>query len=489
MEQAAELEAQAEALQETTSALRERTTVAEAAQGAAEVASGRAAALLRLDDRLRESGSADEMAYAGADVLGRTLHAMRAGYGRLSADGEHYVIARDWTAPGARSVPGGFHVADYGAAYARRLRNGDVVAIADLAADPLTADIAAKYVAHGAHAQLAVPLVRHGRLSGLLYVHAGGVRPWRPDEIAFAREVGERTWAAVERVEAEARERQTYAEAQTARAEAEQANHAKSDFLAVMSHELRTPLNAIGGYAQLMELGLQGLVTPEQLTALGRIQRGQQHLLGLINAVLNYVKLEAGHVEYQAADVPAAEALAEVAALVGPQALARGLTLTVAPCAPAPGQASAAGAAGGALQPAALGADALVARGDPEKVRQVLLNLLANAIKFTPGGGTVTVACGRAPDGRVTFLVADTGRGIPAHQLARVFEPFVQVDQRLTRTEDGTGLGLAISRDLARGMNGDLTVESTPGVGSTFTLTLPVSGTLAVMPPAGPDSE
>jgi signal transduction histidine kinase len=237
-----------------------------------------------------------------------------------------------------------------------------------------------------------------------------------------------------------------------ARAEAEAANRAKGDFLAVMSHELRTPLNAIGGYAQLMELGLQGPVTPEQLAALGRIQRGQQHLLGLINSVLNYAKLEAGHVQYEAVDVPAAEALAEVAALVAPQARAKGLTLAAGPCAPE-----------------------LVARADPEKVRQVLLNLLSNAVKFTRAGGTVTVGGARAADGRVALTVADTGRGIPADQLARVFAPFVQVDQRLTRTEEGTGLGLAISRDLARGMGGDLTAESTPGVGSTFTLTLPAA--------------
>ncbi|GJG87316.1 hypothetical protein tb265_24970 [Gemmatimonadetes bacterium T265] len=264
--------------------------------------------------------------------------------------------------------------------------------------------------------------------------------------------------------------------AEAARGEAERANHAKGEFLAVMSHELRTPLNAIGGYAQLMELGLHGPVTPEQLAALGRIQRGQQHLLGLINAVLNYAKLEAGRVAYDAADVPAAELLAEIAALVAPQARAMGLVLAVAPCVPAPG------ATGDAA--------ASVARADPDKVRQVLLNLLSNAVKFTPRGGTVTLACGPAPaarvpgDGapggdpggrRVTFAVADTGRGIPADQLARVFEPFVQVDQRLTRTEEGAGLGLAISRDLARGMGGDLTAESAVGAGSTFTLTLPAA--------------
>jgi signal transduction histidine kinase len=245
-------------------------------------------------------------------------------------------------------------------------------------------------------------------------------------------------------------ERVARAEAEAARRGAEAANRAKSDFLAMMSHELRTPLNAIGGYAQLMELGLHGPVTPDQVAALDRIQRGQQHLLGLINAVLSYAKLEAGHVEYRAADVPADEALAEVVALVAPQAHAEGLALTVGAC-----------AAG------------LAVRADAEKLRQIVLNLLSNAIKFTDRGGAVTVGCAPLDDGRVALTVADTGRGIAADQRERVFEPFMQVDQRLTRTEEGTGLGLAISRDLARGMGGDLTVESTLGVGSTFTLTLP----------------
>jgi signal transduction histidine kinase len=200
---------------------------------------------------------------------------------------------------------------------------------------------------------------------------------------------------------------------------------------------------------------LYGPVTAAQRDALNRVQRAQRHLLGVINGVLNYAKLEAGRVRYETGDVPAAEALADAAALVAPQAHAKGLSLEVGPCAPA------------------RDGTPLVARADREKVDQVLLNLLANAIKFTAAGGTVTTAGRRLPDGRVALAVADTGRGIPADQLARVFEPFVQVDQRLTRAEEGTGLGLAISRELARGMSGDLTAESTVCVGSTFTLTLP----------------
>ena len=275
--------------------------------------------------------------------------------------------------------------------------------------------------------------------------------------------------------EAEAALRAALAAADAARVEAErervraaEANRAKGEFLAVMSHELRTPLNAIGGYAELLELGIRGPVTEAQRADLARIQQSQQHLLGLINEVLNYARLESGTVAYATADVPVAPALAAAEGLLAPQARAKGLTLAAPRC---PANA--------------------VARADPDKLRQVLLNLLSNAVKFTDRGGAidlsgeVVVVGGAAAQGGggdgdparrwVAIRVRDTGIGIPADKLTAVFEPFVQVRSDLTRPHEGTGLGLAISRDLARGMGGDLTVESTPGVGSTFTLLLPAA--------------
>jgi PAS domain S-box-containing protein len=239
------------------------------------------------------------------------------------------------------------------------------------------------------------------------------------------------------------------AEADAARRDAEAANRAKSEFLAVMSHELRTPLNAIGGYADLMEMGIRGPVTAQQREDLRRVQASQRHLLGLINEVLNYARLESGSVHYELATIRVCDALGGAEALISPQARAKGLALTVDDC-PAD----------------------LCVRADAEKLRQILANLLSNAVKFTNRGGRITLAGAPAGSG-VRLVVRDTGIGIAPEQHERVFDPFVQVRSDLTRTAEGTGLGLAISRDLARGMGGDLTVESVPGAGSTFTLTLP----------------
>ena len=232
-------------------------------------------------------------------------------------------------------------------------------------------------------------------------------------------------------------------------ADVEALSRAKSQFLASMSHELRTPLNAIGGYAELIEMGLGGSVSAQQREYLTRIRSSQQHLLRIINDLLNYSRIEAGKVSYDEEPVALPAVIETVTAMIQPQTAAKGIALLAPPC-----------------------PDAVVALGDRLKIEQIVLNLLSNAIKFTPSGGSVTVSC-RNGDDSVSLSVTDTGPGVPSERLEDIFEPFVQLGRSLSSGHEGAGLGLAISRDLARAMNGDVTVQSAAGKGATFTLSLP----------------
>jgi PAS domain S-box-containing protein len=237
--------------------------------------------------------------------------------------------------------------------------------------------------------------------------------------------------------------------AELARTRAEAANKAKMEFLAVMSHELRTPLNAIGGYAQLLEMGIQGPVTEAQVEDLRRIRRSQTHLLGLINDIMNFARLEAGRVVFHNRLHRIRDVLSTLDAMTEPQVRASGLSYRVTHC-----------------------EDSLEVWGDRDKVQQILINLVSNSIKFTAAGGGIRVRC-ESRHAEVLIHVSDDGLGIPAEKLEEIFDPFVQVNPTFSRSQGGVGLGLAISRDLARGMGGDLMAESEVGVGSTFTLVLP----------------
>jgi signal transduction histidine kinase len=291
---------------------------------------------------------------------------------------------------------------------------------------------------------LVVPLVIRGVVLGAItFVTQEGDAPFLPEEITLASDLADVCAMALDNA-------RLYREAEVLRAAADVANDAKSAFLGNMSHELRTPLNAIGGYAELLEMGIRGPVNAEQRADLVRIKQNQQHLLALINDILDYVHSESGRLEYHYGKVPIQPALNAVSEMLSGAAKARGLVIEVR------------------------GADANpVVWADPDRIRQILMNLVMNAVKYTPaGGGLITVGFRVTPDG-VLIDVADCGPGIPADKLAAIFEPFVQLESGTTNRQGGVGLGLAISRDLARAMSGDLTVYSLLGVGSCFTLRLP----------------
>jgi signal transduction histidine kinase len=213
---------------------------------------------------------------------------------------------------------------------------------------------------------------------------------------------------------------------------------------------LRTPLNAIAGYTELLEMGLRGPLTDVQRRDLARIRTSGQHLLGLISGVLDLNRIERGQLTYALVPIRIDPFLADLDALVSPQAASKSLKLEYVPSEPQ-----------------------LTVIADREKLRQVVLNLLSNAIRFTPPGGRITLAAMADGDARVAVSVQDTGPGIPESRQEQVFEPFVQLDRSLTQPQEGLGLGLAISRDLARGMRGELALESASNNGARFVLTLP----------------
>jgi signal transduction histidine kinase len=345
------------------------------------------------------------------------------------------------------------------------------VIVRDIATDPLWKNYKSLALPHGLRACWSTPILDgHGSVLGTFAMYHNQPREPLPEELALTETasllaaniiVRARAEEALRDSEEALRDRATAAEhaaraltesearMRAARAEAEQANKTKSDFLAMMSHELRTPLNAIGGYATLMLDGIPTPVSQAQQNYLRRIVKAQQHLLGLIESVLTHAKLEAGRMNYRMTNVRMGELLDVVESLSRPQLAAKQITYDCTGC-----------------------DSKLVLRADREKAAQILLNLMSNAIKFTQGHGRVTIRTDVVAPGKAVIGVRDTGIGMTARQVATVFEPFVQFDNRLTRVEKGTGLGMPISRELARGMGGDLTVESEPGVGTEFLLVL-----------------
>jgi signal transduction histidine kinase len=321
----------------------------------------------------------------------------------------------------------------------------------------ITEDSAAALIvaAHGAEnlellrrlgfgALLVVPLHVGDRcLGAITFVTREGDAPLSDDEITLASQLAERCAIALDHA-------RLFTQADELREAADAANRAKSAFLGNMTHELLSPLNAIGGYADIMEMELHGPVTSEQRADLERIKRNQEHLVALISGILQYVRSETGHTDYQLARLAVGSLVREAADMLAGAASTKDLGLRVQPS-----------------------DDDAAVWADHVRVRQILVNLVTNAVKYSPtGAGGIVLSSTAGPD-VVSIHVSDAGPGIPRERLGAIFEPFVQLENGRRDRQGGVGLGLAISRDLARGMKGDLTVESTLGAGSRFTLTLP----------------
>ncbi len=231
----------------------------------------------------------------------------------------------------------------------------------------------------------------------------------------------------------------------------ETANRSKSDFMSNMSHELRTPLNAIIGFSDAMRQEIFGPISPEKYKSYPNdIHESGMHLMDLINDVLDIAKIEAGKLELYEEEVSITRIMESVRRMICGKADEKKVDLAVKD--------------EGGLPPL---------RADERKLKQILLNITSNAVKFTPSGGTVYLSAGRKKDGNLELIVKDTGIGISKEDIARVFQPFFQVDSKITRAYEGTGLGLAITEGLVEVHGGSMTIDSKEGEGTSVIITLP----------------
>ncbi|MBW3534804.1 MAG: PAS domain S-box protein [Gemmatimonadetes bacterium] len=317
---------------------------------------------------------------------------------------------------------------------ARLIAHVDPSEIRSRARSPAEAELLERM---GTRSAMVVPLIARGEPMGVVTLAVGEGRPgYGPADLALARELAHRGATAADNA-------RLYSSAVVA-------SRAKSEFLGVMSHELRTPLNAILGYVDLLDIGVSGDLADEQRAQLGRVKASAHHLLHLIEGILTYSRLEAGKEEIATERVALDELIGDVVKMLEPQARKAGLELGVQ------------GADGGS-----------VVETDPNKLRQVLINLLSNAVKFTEAG-SIEVRWS-VDAGWAEVAVEDTGIGIEASDLQRIFEPYWQVTGDRNRVREGTGLGLSVSRELVSLLGGRIDVESEVGVGTTFTVRLPLS--------------
>jgi PAS domain S-box-containing protein len=386
-------------------------------------------AVYRTSDALSRAGSLEEMYEDALTGLLQALHADRASV--LLTDDAGVMRFKAW-----KGLSDAYRAAVEGhSPWTRDTLDPQPVTVADVLGDPHYAGLAPAITREGIRSLAFIPLTDETGLLGKFMVYFDAPHVWSDEELRISRTIARHVSFAI------ARHRRDQ--------ELQDANRAKSVFLATMSHELRTPLNAIAGYTDLLDAGVHGMLTDKQRDALQRVQANQRHLLQLIDDVLDFAKLDAGRIQLEISNVPVQETLDATRALVDPQVEAKNLTLEFVP-----------------------GDPQVTCRADRARVQQILANLVSNARKFTPPGGTITVGWTATPDA-VRASIRDTGPGIATQHHEKIFEPFVQLPPGMGRITEGVGLGLAISRELARRMGGDLTVESDVGQGATFTLSLP----------------
>jgi signal transduction histidine kinase len=378
-------------------------------------------------------------------VLEKSLALCKAEYGwirQFDPDGTSRTVAARRPDPTDATPSAPVDVRTGGGLLGRTYRERRTVHVADIAEDP-TVSKSTAMVRIGARTGLGVPLLRGDEVLGVLVLVRLEVRPFDPREIELVEGFARQGAIAIENV-------RLFNEIQQKSAQLEVANRHKSEFLANMSHELRTPLNAIIGFNELVHKGKAGPISERQQEYLADSLSSARHLLRLINDVLDLAKVESGKMEFHPQEVDLQQLATEVRDVLRGLATAKRLRVTID--------------VDPSLSPVFV---------DPARVKQVLYNFLSNAIKFTADAGRVVVSISAAGDDRFRIDVEDSGIGIAATDLDKLFVEFHQLDATSAKRYQGTGLGLALTKRLVEGHGGRVEVKSTPGVGSTFSAILP----------------
>ena len=380
----------------------------------------------------------------------RLCEAEMAAITRQRADAYYYTATHGYPAEVdqyLRSVP---HHAFPGSVVGRALLAGKIIHIHDVLSDPeyKMGDVARKA---GVRTVLGVPLLREGLPIGVIVLARGDVQPFTDAQIALVSTFADQAVIAIENV-------RLFDEIQDKSRQLAEASQHKSQFLANMSHELRTPLNAILGYTELILDGIYGETPEKALAVLKRVESNGKHLLGLINDVLDLSKIEAGQLKLSFDNYSLKDVVHNVFIAVEPLATKKNLDFKVD-----------------------VPADMPAGYGDEQKVTQVLLNLAGNAIKFTDTGEVAIRVT--ATNGAFSVAVKDTGPGISPADQTKLFQQFQQADNSITKSKGGTGLGLAISKRIIELHGGSISVESSVGHGSTFTVALPLRAERQANPP------
>lgn len=390
---------------------------------------------LRLADALRELSAPDDIVTTACLILGSELGVARVQYAAVDVAQQGFLMAPGWSRAGVASMAStSMRLNDFGPEVVTALRNGEAVQIDDARSDPRTAPFAAAYAGIGVRASLSIPVIKGALLVSILNLHDDVARAWSDDEVAVARDMAERTWNAVE----------------TARAQEalRLAVRRKDEFLAMLAHELRNPLAPISAAAQLMTMVDLAPAKVRQTSAV--IQRQVAHMTALVDDLLDVSRVTQGLVQITRAPQDLKAILANAVEQARPLIEAQGHTLSIV-----------------------LTAEPVQVEGDAKRLVQVFANLLNNAAKYTPAGGTIGLTM-EADQDQVHVVVEDNGVGIAAELQPYIFDIFTQGERSIDRATGGLGLGLALVKSLAELHHGSVAcVSAGLGRGSCFTVRLP----------------